>query len=454
MADNTQRIIERYLELVQPKRADEVDQVELQAIARELGVSDEEIAAAEVAAQDHATRGRLHVEHGLHDDAVREFSAAVALRPFDVALHRDLAAALSGRFRATGQRHDAELAKTLARRIIEASPDDREAYVLLEGLERLLNQGAKRRRAVAGFIALALMSIGTVGYWLNPEPLPPPPSRAQGGGEEIPLPSPTQGGGEAPKVATEQPREPSARAEGDVSVDFDHRGKLKGFGFEATRSRFERYESGALSYKLHAEITNNSGSALTLLTLKFDLIGDDGSTLHTSTKKVLRSDEPPHRPADVLALSHLFFDKDAGRSGPLPKALKVTLSDVVTEPKVDYPEAKVLPISWVIEPGAFKLEVRERRFRAGDSPLLFGPDKGKTFCELVLEVRNVGQAMSQLKVRATWLGEGGALLGTTERFVIGPVSAPLPTDTARLYRLIGTAEAAPVGAKLEVIAVK
>ena len=107
MAEETQRIIERYLGLVQPERKEDVDQAELEAIARELGVTEDEIRAGEAAASDHATRGRLHSAHGLHDDAVRELGAALALRPFDREIRRGLAEVLVARFEANNEPQDA-----------------------------------------------------------------------------------------------------------------------------------------------------------------------------------------------------------------------------------------------------------------------------------------------------------------------------------------------------------
>lgn len=446
MAEETQRIIERYLELVQPERKEEVDQAELEAIARELGVTEDEIRAGEAAASDHATRGRLHSAHGLHDDAVRELGAALALRPFDPEIRRGLAEVLVARFEANNEPQDASLARSLALQVIDTSPDDKEAYALLERLERARRQESPLGSWRALLVGLVLVFGAGIAIfaWIAEAPPPSPEVKVH-----VPKGPPPV----SPK-ATQPSNTLGDSASGEVSVAFEARGKLKGFTFEATRSRFERYATGALSYKLHAELSNTSAYALTLLTLKFDLIGDDGSVLHTSIKKVLRPDEPVHRPGDVLAWSHLFFDKEAGASGPLPKTLKVTLSDVVTEPKVDYPESRPLPVSWLIDQGAFKLQVRQRSFRANDSPLLFGPDKGKFYSELVLEVENTGQAMRQLKVRATWLDDGGASLGATERFVIGPIDAPLPQGRSRLYRLVGTAEAQPARATLELIGVK
>ncbi len=436
MEEETQRIIERYLECVQGERNDEVNQAELQDIARELGVSEEEIQAAESAAEVHAKRGKLHLEHGLHDDALREFGAAAALRPFDPEIRRGLSETLVARWEAQGERSDAALARTLLLRSIEESPDDQASYALLKRLER----GAQPAQRRTTFIIALVLLLGALGAWFfagaNPSSQAPRPELASSGSV-------------SEKVETKV-TVPSARASGDVQVEFEDQGKLKGFTFKATRSRFERYESGALSYKLQAEITNASAFALELLTLKYELLAEDGSVLESVIKKTLKADEPLHRPGDLLAWSHLFFDKDAGVSGPLPKTLKITLSDVVTQPKVEYAEAPLIPLAWAVDKGSFELEFRQRLFRASERPLEFGKDKGKTFHELVLEVRNQAQTLKGLKVRAIWRDASGEVLGRTERFVIGPLAPPLLTQKTRLYRLVGMVQGKASQATLEV----
>ncbi|MGB0591539.1 MAG: hypothetical protein ACPGU1_17835 [Myxococcota bacterium] len=445
MKDETQRIIERYLDVVQSERAEDVDQAELQAIARELGVSDDEIQAAESAAEAHVTRGRLHLEHALHDDAVREFGAAAALRPFDVPTRRGLADALVRRWESSGDRSDADLARTLALRVIEEHPDDHASYALLERLER----GVPLWRRPAGrFVAVALL-LSAVGasfalFKVAPTPNPPPPSQAE---EST-----------ASAVVTPRPNPPVTASPGEISgeveVTFDGGGKLNGFNFEATRSRFQRYAGGSLSYKLHAELVNDSERVLERLDLQLDLVAKDGAVLASTIKKVLGSDGPPHRPGDVLAWSHLVFDKEASSSAAQPHTLTITVNDIITQPKATYPSSKVVPFSWRINQGAFALVVRQREFRAGSSPFEFGADKGKHFHKAVLEVENQGPALKQLKVRATWSGASGTTLGTTERFVIGSLSPPLPSGKTRLYNLIGVVKGQASHVTLEAVDVE
>jgi hypothetical protein len=241
---------------------------------------------------------------------------------------------------------------------------------------------------------------------------------------------------------------------GEVEVTFDGGGKLNGFNFEATRSRFQRYAGGSLSYKLHAELVNDSQRVLERLELQLDLVAKDGAVLASTIKKVLGSDGPPHRPGDVLAWSHLVFDKEASSSAAQPHTLTITVNDIITQPEATYPSSKVVPLSWRINQGAFALVARQREFRAGSSPFEFGADKGKHFHEAVLEVENQGPALKQLKVRATWSDASGTTLGTTERFVIGSLSAPLPNGKTRLYKLIGVVKGQASQVTLEVVDVE
>jgi len=75
-----QPYIERLLAL-QSERAESLTAAELREVAYDLGLTDADLEAAEESAEKGLQRGLGYLQHGRHDDAVRELSAAAALAP-------------------------------------------------------------------------------------------------------------------------------------------------------------------------------------------------------------------------------------------------------------------------------------------------------------------------------------------------------------------------------------
>ena len=110
-SENVVRFLARAAEIRKTRR-ESGDREELEAIARELGFTDEDLAHVAQEARAHFVRGQAFLEEGLLDDAVRELEDARILAP-GAETECALAHALSRRNADRG--NDATRAEALAR---------------------------------------------------------------------------------------------------------------------------------------------------------------------------------------------------------------------------------------------------------------------------------------------------------------------------------------------------
>jgi tetratricopeptide (TPR) repeat protein len=119
----------------QTEVADDVDAATIDAIARDLGMSDDEILAARAEGQARQQRARALRQRGLFDEAIAELDQAHAWNPLDVETMTDLADCLVRRARKTNDASDYERASRLCHHALRAAPANREAPALLQQMQ-------------------------------------------------------------------------------------------------------------------------------------------------------------------------------------------------------------------------------------------------------------------------------------------------------------------------------
>lgn len=158
--------IERVMDL-QRARRDALSLDDLKSVARELGMTEEDMAAADTAARDYRTRGLEHMRHKLWDEAVEELTNAVALDPSGVEPLYNLAVAHKERWLAEGSDLDHERAVAYARQSLVHDPHHTPSYQLLESLRSsggpnlaTMSRAARGRfLTIAGIIFLVLIVV-------------------------------------------------------------------------------------------------------------------------------------------------------------------------------------------------------------------------------------------------------------------------------------------------------
>lgn len=159
------KTLDNYLERVmalQRERSQALTLPELKEVARELGLSDEDMAAADAAAQQYLQRGLGHVQHGLWDTAITELSSAVALNPASVPALYALATAHKERWRAEGLEEDRLAAERSARESLAIDPAHEPSFALLKELRDspgpdFSRMSPQRRGRMLRIVALVLL---------------------------------------------------------------------------------------------------------------------------------------------------------------------------------------------------------------------------------------------------------------------------------------------------------
>lgn len=113
-----------------------LEEEDLTSAARDLGLSDTDLARIQDIVAGHKQRGRSFMERGLWDEAIDAFQQATTLDPFNADLFHDYAKAHLGRWRATGSEGDKRAAEQYAHRTLELDAEHTASYEILQELKR------------------------------------------------------------------------------------------------------------------------------------------------------------------------------------------------------------------------------------------------------------------------------------------------------------------------------
>jgi|GEM_PF-4906417 len=306
-------LLRDYLQRVTKLREEMRDDMtfeQVQEVARELGMSQSDLAAAAQSAAAHRERGIRYSQHDQHDDAVRELRDAVALDPFSADGLYALAEALQRR----GASADRDEAITLARRVVDIDPRHERAYTLIRvlrggGRERAVPSAGQSRTGtararmdriwqvivIAGTLIVVLLILLPV--FKGTEPSAPEPSAEPGGITVLPDPSSTE-----PAISVRS--NPSSSAGSRLPVEFAWAGAHDGFDlalFErdrvvATEMIVGKTNGFETSHQITLEAENRSGVPIRELTLRFTDFDGNGRKLGTNQVVAIAPDDLPLPP--------------------------------------------------------------------------------------------------------------------------------------------------------------
>ena len=496
MPQDDQKVLRDYLQRVMElseKRASTPTEAELKAIAREVGISEADIEAAERSAQDHRLRGQGFLEHERYDDAIDELTEAAVLSPGRLDIKHDLASAYAGRFKKRGQKKDRQQAETLARRHLELDPQHQGSFALLNELDRAASPpsapippaiengpggrlgsplghrpdgplgpprlggllGQPKRGLVGTAVAGSMILVGLVLLRTSePDssadwPEDPPAiaantvSSAEAAGPE-PLNAPARtvnapvsSEANAPAGAEAREVDIPVTLETDLELDFDVR-----------LSRLNNYVTGKSFYTLNAVIENRGDTELEKISVRLDVKDQESQPVKSKNIEWLSS-SAPLLPGDAHAVHHLFEVTDAG----MERATIVVERVDQTPAADDYGTAKPVQVEWPVgQPAGLDIAVGERSQRF--SPSAFG-DEGEGFFEAILEVENSGsRTIRALKLKCTIIGQDGGSMAEIERFVATSHGADLRADGQRVMRFLKQVQAEPAGYRISVVDIR
>jgi tetratricopeptide (TPR) repeat protein len=145
----------------QQEQHEDVDEATLQAVARDLGMSDEELLQARAEGQARKQRAQTLRQQQLIDEAIAELEQAHAFNPLDVEATVMLAEVLVKRGRKHDDGADLERARALCQAALKAAPANTEAASLLNVIQN--NPAGERSAVPAGIIIGAAIAVGFIG---------------------------------------------------------------------------------------------------------------------------------------------------------------------------------------------------------------------------------------------------------------------------------------------------
>lgn len=427
--DPLQAYVERLLELRDEEGAAPRPEV-LRRVARDLGLTDADLARAEALAEEHWTRGRGFLAHGLHDDAIRELREALVLRPGHLETTIGLAQAHVARWRRTGDGASRREAERLARAALAIEPGHGPAFAVLRELEQL--DLAPRRRLVLG-LAMAAMLIALGGgffLWLGWSSDAPAT-------EELP-PGTDPSESRAPAVDPISPRAQAA-APDLQTLEVDFQGPA-GFRWKTGFARLRNYHTSS-HFELAGLLRNDTDRVLTRLNVRVVMLDARGRALAEDDRIVLGSPSPLVRPGDTLPVKiTVKTDARATRA-------RLVIETVKDEPAPrTWPASSPVALAWnVRQPPGIALEVRQREARSAKSSI--GPgyfhtvvlevtNKSPTAIRVLeLEVRRLaadGMSVAEEKVSVAGSMWDPPLFAGETRLVTDSDTTPEPVDAYRL----------------------
>ena len=152
----------------QQEQQDDVDEATMRAVARDLGMSDDDLLRAQAEGQERKRRAQTLAQQGLVDEVIAELEQAHAFNPLDLEAMVLLADALVKRGRKTDNATDLERARGLCKVCLKAAPANTEAASILNviqnnpvGANKSIPPGLIIGLALAaGFIGVVLIALG------------------------------------------------------------------------------------------------------------------------------------------------------------------------------------------------------------------------------------------------------------------------------------------------------
>jgi len=430
-----ERFLEEMLRLknLRQKRALSLD--ELREVAASAGVSDSEWKEIVEKFKDHMVRAKGFLEFNNPDDAIGELSQALGLNPYHADALLGMAQAYQMRWKQRSNPTDKEMAMSYARECLDIDADNKDAMRLLSELrtgresqakpvlstQRLpapVPAAGKKPSAVVVVLlliglavllgmAFLLMARQAPSDFENPqEPLEvevSPPAEA--------LPDGPENGLESYESLLECSFVPNAMSEG-VSL-------------APPRVVLSDYD-GSWAVNSMGLVKVLPGTELLELTLKLELLDEQGKVVAAQSIKVLESHNAMGRPGDLLPFDNLLY-KDKGE--PDASRARVSVSYAKARPAAGrYPESKPLEVSWAFERADnIDLAVRQRAAE-------FGEVLGDFSHDMELEVENIGQVpLEKVEAQISWYDKSGKIAHSEEVLFTYSSNPVIEAGQVRIY---------------------
>ncbi len=411
---------------------------ELRDIARDIGLSDDDLIAADLAAQDHFTRGERFAQHQRWDDAIAELQRSVALAPGKLPPRAALAHVFAKRWQQRGSEPDRHAAASLARECIALEPHHQSSYKLLNQLDSAPTTTAPHQRASSAphhqptakaglvvFIALscllllgggaaaAFFIMAPVSVSDGPQPQPAAPEVIS---HAIPQPA-----------SSTPPRDASAagRVDFPVQIDLPADSPLQLDALIHSELKVYNPAEGQGFYTGILRLKNTT-SDQEVMTPKLELVFKDAAGENVAVQSVtagLSFKPEPLRPGDTHAVRTIRKLPASAVSATL------TMERLTTQPAPSrYPDPEPVPLTWIVKsPLSDDLTVHAREVSAAHYT-------GNSYLKVAWVAKNdSAQPIKMIKGRIVMLGKDNAPGQSHDLFLVSTMEAPLMPGEARLF---------------------
>lgn len=396
MEDTLKRYVDKVLEIQDQENA--LSDSELRDIAKEIGLSQDDLAAIDKKVAEDERRAIGFMKHAIWSDAISEWKEVIALSPNHVTVRANL----SFCYLKNGDHRNARL---MADSALKADPSNTQAFEVLGQLSKRKSLNSILVMTVGTFALGFLLAFGMVAY--------------QGSKEQNTIPD------QKDKLVIESKTVKGLVESKDQSGFAVESNLPEGLDFEAHLSEYTNYDDSSY-YKLIGKIKNNTTQEIPELkgTITYGLA--DGNSfqevtdIHADHQAVLRPGDFAH------------FDLLQKISNTSLKSVKLNVEISGETPALrKYPKSKEIEFSWgEIETERYKISISERDQSLG-SVSSFGQ-----FHKATWEVKNLGRTIRNLKMGVRYFSKENEELADKFFYVTSSSDSPLTTEEVRVAHSI------------------
>ncbi|MFG6096173.1 FxLYD domain-containing protein [Leptothoe sp. ISB3NOV94-8A] len=424
-----EQIIETYIQRLlaweEPLTADK-----LSALAAEVGLSSEDVAAVQQKAQDHLERGRNYLDFDCLDEAITELTQATALDPLNFESLQTLTYAYDQRYGKHKHIEDKQQAIALAKRCLELNPSNEDAVMLISALEhevsgrqRLLWFGLAGLLLLGGlkFTVDTIVKRSEIRQLTQDAVLEATPGQPSSQTPDRPSAAPNTA---AEDIAIDTPGTGTAV---DIPISFDQPGVV----IEPRLSRLDNYTDSSY-YTLQGVVLNDSDQEIDSLQLQIEYLNKDGVAIATDSTDAIAENDATVRPGD----SHAFDLIQKITPELTDVRLNLTTIDEVPAPP-NYAQAPPIDYTWSFQQPTqvkFALATRSENFNLYDLT-------DSAFFDAEWSVTNTGDsAIRKLKLQASFYNTNGELILNQDILAVYGSDAPMLPGEVRPVRVIKSIE--------------
>ncbi len=415
------RYIEKVLEIQDKK--DALSESELREIAKEIGLSDEDLKEIDNQIVAGSQRADGFMAHAIWDDAIAEWKQVLVLSPN----RKNVRAKLANCYLHI---NEFDLARTCAEETLKTDPSNAIAFQVLAELQKRPSKNKSVLFVIVGLlvVVLAIVGVGLAMFLFTTSAADSPSS--------------SKSTRSFSSNATPKPIKNIPKKFGTFPIEVE---LPPGLEFEEHISKYDVYEDSAF-YTLVGKIKNKTALEISEIQGILTFTLEDGSSFQKNVE-IHEDHNASLRPGDFA-----HFDALEKVSKSTLKSVSLKAGILTSTPAVDsYPESKSVPFNWGkgVSRTQYKLAIFERTQSLGATSS-FGQYHRATW-----EFQNLGQTIRGLKMGIRYFSKENEELADNFFYVSSSSAAPL---TPNEVRVANTIEGLPPGKfdhyKLRVIEIK